>query len=516
MPKTPPHSALRSYDAAMANLERTPSDIALQHEAILALARAGSTDLAILEYTRYGFDSFNAHGDLTLLEDILSLGGRLQKDLYWRSTEKKARDYALNSAERYETAFRKTGGYYSGINAATMSLLANVPTSIVEDRARNILNKLPSPETPSRNELYFIEATRAEALLLLGDDFLAHKALWTAVRHDPLNYTAHASTLRQFRAILTMRNEDLSWLAPFTPPKSAHYAGHIFSLDPDNQNRYLSPAYQDSLEREISDTIQREDIGFGFGALAAGSDILIAETLLSEGAELNIALPVNIDNFIKSSVTPFGSNWKARFHACLDKASSLDIAVPEAEWPDRQTDSFTSGCAMGMAIMQAEELCSEAVQFVIWDGLKTESSTANDASRWISSNRRQFALNYPGQRAVKSEPYIDTPATFSTHMTCDGDNPKSYDAIETALETAQNHLKDHNSRACFGIDISPGQALSKRRSAALAAHAVPGSILLSEAVVSQGLLEGKDSQRYHYLGRIKNAATMIRAFAYCP
>jgi hypothetical protein len=180
-------SSISTYDATVAALTQSPNDPALQHRAVLALARAGSLDFAWAEYRRYGLDGVTAHPDATLLEDIMGLGARLLKDLFLASSGKEAKDYALQSAEKYEAAFKLTKGFYSGINAATMALMGGMPEAIITDRAKDILRQLPLPETPDKETLYFIEATRAEALLILGKAYKSRAALRIAIRHDPQN-----------------------------------------------------------------------------------------------------------------------------------------------------------------------------------------------------------------------------------------------------------------------------------------------------------------------------------------
>ena len=54
MRATTPHDYIRTYEDAVRGLKQNPTDPALQHKAVLALARAGSTKLALSEYDRYG------------------------------------------------------------------------------------------------------------------------------------------------------------------------------------------------------------------------------------------------------------------------------------------------------------------------------------------------------------------------------------------------------------------------------------------------------------------------------
>ena len=110
---------LARYDEAISHLSDSPNDRTAQHQAVLSLARLGATDFALKEYQRYGL-----HLETTN-EDITALKARLLKDLYLRANPDKSRTYALQSAQQYDVAYKATGGYYSGVNAATMFRLCN-------------------------------------------------------------------------------------------------------------------------------------------------------------------------------------------------------------------------------------------------------------------------------------------------------------------------------------------------------------------------------------------------------
>ncbi|MBL7439274.1 adenylate cyclase, partial [Escherichia coli] len=87
------------------------------------------------------------------------------------------------------------------------------------------------------------------------------------------------STLRQFATILAELGLDADWLDAYRPPRTLHYAG---------QMRIRNDATQSA---GIDAVLAAENIGFGYGALAAGADMLIAERLLARDAELHVTLP---------------------------------------------------------------------------------------------------------------------------------------------------------------------------------------------------------------------------------
>jgi len=425
---------LATYEAAIEALKDADGKAALgfKHQAVLALSRAGSLDFALSEYARYGL------GDIRHHEDIMGLGGRLYKDLYLSHQGAQAREYARLSAEQYEDAFRDTGGYYSGINAATMSRLAGMPKEVVDLQARKILDILSTEDEVSDEEIYFIEATRAEAYLLLGDIERARAALRRALDYDPLNYTAHASTLKQFRMLGRAEGKELPWLSEFDPPRAMHFAGHIFGRDGDVKDvSVLTAEQEEELFSTVSNIIQENDIGLGYGALAAGADILIAEALLEEGGELHVILPIDQKKFVEASVKPFGDHWMKRFKDCLNKASTVSIFDYFSDWPDTLLRERASLLAMGEAVRKSEELSVRACQLLIWEGKKGNAGTAKDAQTWQKGGREQYIVDYIWPRNAKPHPKPKSGYKFRAALfRSDQQEPVIYDELLDAIVAA--------------------------------------------------------------------------------
>ena len=88
-----------------------------------------------------------------------------------------------------------------------------------------------------------------------------------------------------------------------------HFAGHIFGME--GEGNTLDEASVYGLEKTILDKILAENIGYVYGALAAGSDIIIAEKALEANAEFHLVLPCPDELFISTSVAPFGDiGWR--------------------------------------------------------------------------------------------------------------------------------------------------------------------------------------------------------------
>lgn len=492
------HDYIRSYERAVEQLGASPNNRDLQHQAVLSLARAGSLDYAISEYGRYGLSTVQNH------EDIMALGARLFKDLYLQSSGKTALSNARKAADKYETAFETTRGYYSGINAATMALMAERPNDIIHSKAEAIRQVLPKPGELSSEERYFIEATRAESYLLLGKFPSAMETLQKAINHDPLNYTAHATTLKQFRMILEKTGVNSDWLSEFNPPRSIHFAGHIFGFSGTKSECHtnLSETEIEALSISISDTIQKQDIGFGFGALAAGSDILIAESLLREGAELHLVFPVNIETFLSQSVLPFGRAWRPRFEACLEQASSIDILSSSQNWPDPNLNRFAGQIAMGQAVLRAKSLSALTGQLLIWNAQAKKTNTAIHAQDWEISGRQQIILSFPNYTAPSDtgRPTADKSYAFELGQT---DHPQTF-LCETpeALSKAIGKTLRAKPPQGLGVHMNIAEDGHKNVLSRLVQKARPDQVLISETTASILAFTGDTHFQTTYAGLV--------------
>ena len=479
------HNYLHTYENAVAGLRTAPDDVNLKHAAVLSLARAGSLDFACAEYVRYGLDKIRHH------EDAMALGGRLFKDQALRSSGQDRKRFFQKATEKYEEAFKDTGGFYTGINAATMALLAGTPHEMVSDRAKTILRSLKKIEADSGEDAYYRKATEAEAQLLIGDDRNAADAMREALDADPLNFTAHASTIRQLRLILAAQNKPSGWTDWISPPNAGHFAGHLFGLaQKEGELNNLTRPAQKALKIEISDAIQMSDIGYGYGALAAGADILIAETLLEEGAELHVVLPVDRKSFSDISVAPYGDHWLKRYRKCIKHAHSVTTLVPDGAWPSGDLNEYASQTAMGMAAMRASTLYTQAWQILIWDN--EPSSTGNDGVVWKNAGRPQTIIDYPGKRK-KPAPKMPRQIEISAWLASDDGAEEKFASVEAAVDTALERQSNNNQNRRIGVHFGPA-SLGIEKANNLANNALPGGLYISQACA--GNLHTFHSDRY--------------------
>lgn len=348
---------------------------------VIALARAGATQLAASRLVAL------SPAD-RLQPAIISLEGRLLKDQALAAAGGDRLQLFNAASQRYLSAAEGTDATYPLINAATLSLLGGDERQahlLAEEVLRRLEANPEEPETP-----YWRTATRAEALLLIDRQTESRAALAEAVADAPRAWEDHASTLRQFALILQTRQANASWLEAYRPPKSLHFGGHM---------SFRGDESRVSLSSDIVAILDYDNIGFGYGALAAGADIIVAEALLEHGAELHAVLPGGVESFAALSVDPYGAEWRRRFDAVVERASSVRIVRPLTT-PDEAMIALADEVAMGAALMNARRLETSAVQLLVL----AEGASERARDVWAEAGRPQHILCSPREEVSAEAP----------------------------------------------------------------------------------------------------------------
>jgi class 3 adenylate cyclase len=361
---------LAEYDLASRGLELFPDDLWLKHRAVLALARAGSTNEAGRRFTEFGLHDVDN-------EEIAALGARIEKDVALSDTGETQRRRAEQAADAYAAIYSRTGGYYPAVNAATLALLAGDA-----QRSKRLATEVLSVLENEDERSYYAAATEAEASLLLGNEGRARKALAVAAMADGSDYAAHFSTRRQLRIICRLRGVDEDLLDILAGPEVVHFCGHL--IDPRQDGAGLSVHQVPDIARKITAELARRPVGVAYGALASGADLLWAEALLASGCELHVVLPFSQEEFIRSSVAPAGDEWVERFHRCMTAATAVHYATNDACRADDVLFRYGAELAMGLTLLRARYLDATARQLVVWDGrpARGDAGTAIEVSTW--------------------------------------------------------------------------------------------------------------------------------------
>ena len=390
---------------------------------LTALARAGAVRRAWQLFVGAGYDQRG--GDPA----ALAVKGRLLKGRARLAAGAAARALYAAAAEAYAAADALQPAPYLAINAASLRLLAGDDDGS-RAGANGVLHQLDDPaiaiDTP-----YFLAATRAEALLLLGDRSAAAQAMQDAARADPDGWADRAATVAQLREIAAAQASDTAWIERFAPPASLHFAGHMGLAS--------GGAAEAALSTMLAEHFAAHPAGFGWGALAAGADIVIAEALVAQGAALHVVLPCPADQFEAQSVAPAGAAWSPRFQALLAAAASLRIAADSASSVhDPLATAHAGDLAIGGALSNAAQLASSAAQLIVLDEAGGGANTARQADRWRGESGAQHRLTVARDAAVDAlfPPEAPDPARLlAVHLAV------LLDGTDTALSRTSQQLK---------------------------------------------------------------------------
>jgi hypothetical protein len=380
---------LTAFDLAERGLAQHPEDTWLKHRAVLALARAGATEVAARRFDEYGLAGIPD-------EDVAALHARIVKDLALSTGGGERRPQATRAAALYEAVFERTGGYYPAVNAATLWMIAgDHPRGLgLAGRVLEILTSAADADS------YYAAATEAEARLLREEVDAARGALERAAALHAGDYGALATTRRQLRLICNYLGLDPSLLSILAGPGVVHFCGHRIGERPGS----FTGEAEDAVSARVGEVVALANPGFAYGSLASGADIIWAEALLARGCELHVVLPFAREEFVEWSVAPSGTRWVDRFDRCLAAASSVRYATDDAFLGDDVLFRYASEFAMGLALLRARYLDAEVRQLAIWDGEAAggAAGTAIDVATWRRGGRPVTVIS-PTAEAVVSE-----------------------------------------------------------------------------------------------------------------
>jgi Adenylate cyclase, family 3 (some proteins contain HAMP domain) len=395
---------LLAYDVVTAGLAAWPKDTRLRQLQGLALARSGATERAsaILEELRKEGQS---------AEETLGMLARTYKDLAAGASSAAQRTKFLRrAAEIYGEAYRKSGGYWTGINAATTSLLIGQ-----KNRACEIANKVREQclkEVADTNgDSYWELAALGEAALICRDWPEAEKWYACAAKQGKDRFGDLDSSRRNARLILHYWKKDAKWIDKYLRvPTVIVFAGHMIDR-PDRSD----PRFPDELEKAVAKQIRAKvemlKPGFGFSSAACGSDILFLEAMLERGAEVSIVLPYNEDEFVRDSVEigPKAKKWRERFDRVVVRAARIVTASNQRLEIGGVSYEFCNRLLLGLAAIRRRQLDSTLVPLAVWNGKAGDGpgGAASVVANWCSLGYKPVIVDLPKlERHLPSRPKL--------------------------------------------------------------------------------------------------------------
>lgn len=381
------------YDVAYKALEDPQNaDPTLAHLAILSLARSGATTQAEHWYRKI-------KAILPRTEDNLSLEARLYKDQFLKAKDptikiklgKKARDLYLE-------AYRINHNYYPAINAATLSLIIG-DEAACQKLAQEVLTLCGSGSSRGGGEDYYMDVTRAEANLLLGNDDEVAPALAQAYRGNSQDYGKLSTTWKQLSLICEHRGVSTDYIKAIRPPAVIAFMGQ--TIHGMGKSPGIDPADEAMLRQQIRVLLDKHNIKIAFGSLACGADLMIADEILKQDGELNVILPFSREEFKHTSVTPAGPLWEEKFDRALERAASVYQIVEDAYTGYDLLYKTCSLQIMGLAYLRSQTLGSRVYQVAMWNGQPSASpgGTAAAMKLWEGLGQKNLVIPVPEPRS---------------------------------------------------------------------------------------------------------------------
>jgi len=377
---------LLAYDVLAEGLGYWPTDVRMRQLHALALSRSGATHRAnqiLLQLKNEG----------NCDEETLGLLARTHKDLWMQADSPEQKSHEMRMAlDTYLTSYDCSGGYYAGINAATMAMLAGE-----REQARTIAHEvreicLQELERPmDRDARYWPVATLAETALIMNELDLAGEWYAEAAELGRGQYGKLNSTRRNAWLILDHLGVDRSEIGHyFNIPKVVVFAGHMIDR-PDRPEPRFPSELEERVRRAIRDRLMKLNAFLGYSSAACGSDIIFLETLLDLRGEAHIVLPYNKRHFIAESVEIVpGLGWGERFETVLERATEVLTASEQKMQGGSMSYEYTNLLIHGLASMRAEQLETDLVALAVWDGKIGDGlgGTASIVDHWQHADRQ--------------------------------------------------------------------------------------------------------------------------------
>jgi class 3 adenylate cyclase len=351
-----------AHDVLKEGLEIFPENLRITQLYSLSLIKCG-----FLGKARVHLSSLvkKGHHD----EETLGILGRVYKDMGLISGEG---EYVLRSRNVYLKAFQKNRGYYSGINAASLSYILgekDLAVRLAKIVLRLCLNTLKQKE----NRSYWCLATVGEGFLILGNMKNAQKYFTLAKDTSTKNYADIASTKKQIKFLSDYIDIPEEIKNTLTVPTIIAFTGHMID-HPDRKTTRFPKEIAGRVKAVIASRLEYLNAGIGYSSAACGSDTLFLECMQERNAETNIILPYDLNDFYSSSVDFAGPEWRHRTEDVIRKAPVVFKATEGKYSGDNLLLEYANQIIIGKSLLRGQILETEPLLLAVWDHRKSRAA----------------------------------------------------------------------------------------------------------------------------------------------
>lgn len=444
---------LSAFDRARASIEDGLVDADAIRIATLSLARSGATEHAFRFLEEHG-----AH--LPEDEETGALRARLLKDRFkaCRDPSEKAKQGRC-ARDAYLEVFRRTNGYFPGINAATLSALIGD-----EATRRELASEVLALVQTQAETDYWARATMAEACFLLGREEEAAEQLGCAAAEAQDDFAARSTTYHQLAMLCNFLGTTREILDPIRVPTFIHFTGA--RIGGAGERLAIGDPATEKLRAEIRQVLAANGVGFAYGSMMSVPDLLVTEEVLAAGVELHATLPFSFDELLRLPAWRTGLAPRERLERALGMARSVTHVAEDVHSDLHLMCRTASLQAAGLARLRSEALGARLMQVCIRSEAPgdEEDAVAGIASRLgIGSHRIELAASSSAQaeepegagdhreavpREVKTMIFADVKG-FSTLPECQIP-PFVHDWLELVADLVKQHEGDVAHVATWG------------------------------------------------------------------
>ena len=220
---------------------------------------------------------------------------------------------------------------------------------------------------------------------MLGSFERATQSYASAYAQIPGDAGSVATMRRQLHLLARVIPQAVDALGQLPAPDVVAFAGHLIDAPGRAVPRFpaaLAPAVEAAMREQLAGL----HTPIIYASAACGADLMFIEVALEAGAEVNVVLPFDREDFVRTSVAVGGDGWIERFDAALSRATRVIMATDEGYLGDDVLFEHAAMLLEGFAILRARQLQTTPSLYCVIDPASAGGVGGTQASfeRWKS------------------------------------------------------------------------------------------------------------------------------------